>query len=41
MPADETPAGVLHAVGSGGWNVSTPVDVDPAYLVVVTVVEVG
>src|SRR3954452_17595303 len=41
MAAVVTPAGVLQAVGSGGWNVSPPSAVAPANRVVVIVVDVG
>src|SRR3954447_328226 len=41
MAAVVTPAGVLQAVGSGGWNVSPPSAVAPANRVVEIVVDVG
>src|SRR5256885_12619540 len=41
IAAAVTPAGVLQAVGSGGWNVSPPSAVAPANRVVEMVVDVG
>ena len=41
MAAVVTPVLVLQAVGSGGWKVSSPLEVSPAYRVVLIVYVVG